>query len=60
MYIEIRDQNHEMSFEGTDSKKPEKKKIKIAIIGEGFIPYRCNVWYDSMQKIWRFSGKIRR
>lgn len=60
MYIEIRSQPHEMLFEGTHDTRPRKTEIEKAVIAKGFVAYDYDIWFDMMQKFWRFGGHIRR
>ncbi len=60
MDIEIRSQPNEMLFEGTYETRPRKTEIEKAVIEKGFMPYEYDIWFDSLQKFWRFGGHIRR
>jgi hypothetical protein len=60
LYLEIRSQLHEMLFEGTHETRPKKTEIEKAVVDKGFVPFEYDIWFDSIQNIWRFSGQIRR
>ena len=60
MYIEIRSQPHEMRFEGTHYTRPRKAEIEKAVIAKGFVAYGYDIWFDTVQKVWRFGGHIGR
>ena len=60
MYIKIRSQPYEMLFEGTHGTRPRKTEIEKAVMVEGFVAYDYDIWFDTLQKFWRFGGQIRR
>ena len=49
-----------MLFEGTHDTRPRKTEIEKAVMVEGFVAYDYDIWFDTLQKFWRFGGQIRR
>jgi len=58
MYLEIRDQKHEMFAEGSADKKPTTHMILERIKERGFMASNIDIFYDKLQRFWRFTAKI--
>ena len=56
--IEIRDQEHEMFAEGCHDEKPTECEVKAAIIRSGYVGRNVDIFYDNMQKLWRWTADI--
>jgi hypothetical protein len=58
LYLEIRDQEHLMNFEGSKDSEVYQSEIEKAVLGKGFVIENLNIWFDGSQSIWRFSGDL--
>ena len=58
IYLEIRDQPHQMWAEGSSDKEPTVKKIESMIIERGFKPSKIDIHFDNMMGFWRFLTDI--
>lgn len=59
----IFDQTHEMWAEGTsigEGLKPKEQDIQQLLGSEGWIADEIDIWFDNLQKFWRWSCKIAR
>lgn len=59
---EIRDQPHEMWAEGMEeaTDKPESRDIEYLLNNESFQAFNIRIWFDDMQKYWRWNCDIKR
>jgi len=60
MYLEIRDQKHLMVAEGSADEKPTEHKIMEAISAEGFEASNISMFYDTLQRFWRYTADIKK
>ena len=60
MFLDIRDQKHEMYAEGTSDNEPTQGAIVDAIERRGFVASKINISYDGMMLCWRFTANIKR
>ena len=58
--VEIRTQAHQMDAEGAHDEKPNSEEIKTLIESEGFRYRNLEIWFDDLQKLWRWSCDIHR
>jgi hypothetical protein len=64
-HTEIFDQAHQMWAEGTsigegEGLEPKEQDIQHLLGGEGWIADEIDIWFDNLQKFWRWSCKIAR
>jgi len=62
-HTEIFDQAHQMWAEGTsigsgEGLEPKEADIQKLLSGEGWIADEIDIWFDNLQKFWRWSCKI--
>lgn len=58
-YLEIRNQEHIMDFEGSnESEKPSIDAIKQAVKERGYDSANVEFWWDDMFQRWNFSGDL--
>lgn len=62
-HTEIFGKAHKMWAEGTsigsvEGLEPKESDIQNLLASEGWIVYEIDIWFDSLQKIWRWSCKI--
>lgn len=64
-HTEIFDQAHQMWAEGTsigsgggEGLKPKEADIQKLLGDEGWIVDEIDIWFDNLQKFWRWSCKI--
>jgi len=58
--IEIRDQVHLMDAEGCHDNEPNTDDIRAHLEAEGFHARTIEVWFDDLQKLWRWRCGISR
>ncbi len=56
---EIRNQSHEMWIEGMEDDKPTEDEIIDFVNGLGYATLKIEIWYDSMQCIYRWYADIK-
>ena len=63
-HTEIFDQAHKMWAEGTsidtNDTKPKEQDIEKLLALEGFRSDEIDIWFDNLQKFWRWNCKIKR
>jgi len=59
IFLEIRNQQHEMWSEGTAEKKPTLSLITEEIKNRGYVASNIDIFYDDLMSIWRFSADIK-
>ncbi len=62
-HTEIFDQAHQMWAEGTsigdgEGLKPKVEDIQNLLSSEGWVTDEIDIWFDDLQKFWRWSCKI--
>lgn len=62
-HTEIFDQTHKKWAEGTsigagEGLQPKEQDIQHLLSGEGWVADEIDIWFDSLQKFWRWSCKI--
>lgn len=62
-HTEIFDQSHKMWAEGTSiasnkELEPKEQDIQKLLAYEGWIANEIDIWFDNMQRFWRWSCKI--
>jgi hypothetical protein len=55
---EFRTQKHLMDAEGTTDTEPSKEEVFNYVKSRGYYADAIDVWYDTMQHIWRWSCNI--
>jgi hypothetical protein len=55
---EFRTQKHLMDAEGTTDTEPSKEAVFNYVKSRGYYADAIDVWYDTMQHIWRWSCNI--
>lgn len=55
---EIRDHAHLMDAEGTSDLQPSELDVQHHVAEYGWVANEIDIFYDSMQQIWRWSCKI--
>jgi len=55
---EIRNQSHEMWAEGMEDFEPSKTEIKSFLLSLGYISHVTDIFYDDMQKVYRWNADI--
>ena len=58
MEIEIRERSWEMWLEGTSYKEPSRNEIVEYALTYNYKTRNLEVWFDNMQKFWRFNADI--
>ena len=64
-HTEIFDQSHQMWAEGTsigacEGLEPKEQDIQNLLGSEGWVADEIDIWFDTLQKFWRWSCKIAR
>ena len=61
-HTEIYDQSPQMWAEGTSigAVEPKEQEIQYLLGSEGWITDEIDIWFDNLQKFWRWSCKITR
>jgi len=55
---ELRTQKHLMDAEGTTDTEPSKEAVFNYVKSRGYYADAIDVWYDTMQHVWRWSCNI--
>ena len=58
--IEIRDQQHLMDAEGSHDEQPTPTQIAGILSSEGWICTDLDIWFDTIQGLWKWSCAIER
>lgn len=58
MYLEIRNQPHLMVAEGSANRELSEETIIEAILKRGYAPCNIQIFYDDLQKSWKFIADI--
>lgn len=55
---EFRDSVHEMLLEGTSYDEPNESEIKEHCLHKGYESQNLEIWFDNLQKFWRFDANL--
>ncbi len=58
LFLEIRDQEHLMNFEGSKDSEVCQSEIEQAVFDKGFVVANLDIDFDEPQGIWRFNGDL--
>ena len=58
MEYEYRDRDWEMWIEGSSNEKPNKSEIIEHVKSKGFELKNIEIWFDNLQKFWRFNADL--
>ena len=57
-YYEYRDRDWEMWLEGSSDDKPNESEIIEHAKSKGFELKNIEIWFDNLQKFWRFNADL--
>ena len=60
MEYEYRDRDWEMCLEGSADNKPNESEIIEHAKSQGFELKNIEIWFDNLEKFWRFDAILRR